>query len=39
MVNEPINWAAEHATAYSALVSLAMIVIIVPLAARAYMKH
>lgn len=39
VVNEPINWAAEHATAYSALVSLAIIVIIVPLAARAYMKH
>lgn len=39
VVNEPMNWAAEHATAYSALASLAIIVIVVPLAARAYMKH
>ncbi len=39
VVSEPINWAAQHATAYSALASLAIIVVIVPLAARAYMKH
>ncbi|BDD84588.1 transport permease protein [Tsukamurella pulmonis] len=39
VVNEPMNWAAEHATAYSALASLAIIVVVVPLAARAYMKH
>lgn len=39
VVDEPINWAAQYATAYSAIVSLVMIAILVPLAVRAYMKH
>lgn len=39
VLSEPINWASEHATAYTAISSLVMIAIIVPLAARAYMRH
>ncbi|CAM3832303.1 ABC transporter permease [Tsukamurella strandjordii] len=38
-MNDPINWASEHATAYAALSSVAMIAIIVPLAAVAYMRR
>lgn len=38
-MNDPINWASEHATAYSAISSLVIIAIIVPFAARAYMRH
>ncbi|GAB3130601.1 ABC transporter permease [Tsukamurella serpentis] len=38
-MNEPINWASEHATGYSAIASLLIIAVIVPLAARAYLRH